>query len=130
MPRLLKLKELPPSGLCVTKRSILFLFSLLLAAVTPLQAQSVPVTSTGLQVVLIKIKSYPEYSEIRDLLNQTPGVYRVSPRSLTPELLTLGVDTSEDPQNLTSSLQKALQGRYHVTQKPLPSGVTEINVEK
>ncbi len=88
------------------------------------------IVSAALQVVLIKINDYKEFQEIRSALQGFGGVHRVTILREAPELVTLGVDSSESPTQIFQLLKEKFGSRYTLTQKTLTTGVTEINVAK
>ena len=88
------------------------------------------VATQAVHVVLVKVRSYAEFEEVRKNLESIPGIHGIKVVSETPDLITLGLDYSDPMEGLLQACQKSFGGSYSVTQKTLPSGVVEINLIK
>lgn len=86
-------------------------------------------SSGGLQVTVSKVMSYPDFQEIKEAISKCEGVKGVSLDSEAPGLVTLQVNSTEDPQSLVEKLALLLDAtKFSLELKKLTSGTQELVV--
>jgi hypothetical protein len=98
----------------------------------PAKAQNREETHTGvtidLTVTLSGITSFQDFQEIRAGLLKSAGVSKVALVSEAPGLIAFRVTYAGEAVSLIDKLSAFFPKKYHMKEKRLPSGGTEVNI--
>ncbi len=83
-----------------------------------------------LRLTLIGVNSYSDFQEIRSELAKIDGVSKITLDSEAPGLITLAFRYSGETGGAVGKLSLIAPEKYTISQKSLPSGMTEIVVSR
>jgi hypothetical protein len=103
-------------------------------AFAPAWAQNREETHAGvtvdLAVTLVGITSYQDFQELRAGLHKSEGVSKVVLVSEAPGLIMFNVTYAGEAVSLIDKLSAFFPKKYHMKEKRLPGGGTEVNISR